>query len=221
MNAVSRERSAEQRPRPRKRGRPTAAVAAAISQAILSAATRLFLAQGYEGTTMEAIAAAAGVPKSTLYKRHGDKMALLRTVVQGRLAAWSAIASQARPALPTNLEQRLQRRVEIVLAWAASEEVQALGRLATGHGRGARDIARLVHEAGYQRMISNLEEEIIQFSGSDPAPVRDPKSIASALMALIAGWLVTMRPGAIPTREEATAMARRSVELLYHGRQRW
>ena len=130
MNAVSRERSAEQRPRPRKRGRPTAAVAAAISQAILSAATRLFLAQGYEGTTMEAIAAAAGVPKSTLYKRHGDKMALLRTVVQGRLAAWSAIASQARPALPTNLEQRLQRRVEIVLAWAASEEVQALGRLA-------------------------------------------------------------------------------------------
>src|SRR5690349_22072217 len=64
-----------------KRGRPTAHQSAAIERVIHEAAAKAFLSIGYERTSMEAVAAEAGVPKSTLYKRFPDKRTLLRAVL--------------------------------------------------------------------------------------------------------------------------------------------
>ncbi|MFM7678890.1 MAG: TetR/AcrR family transcriptional regulator [Roseiflexaceae bacterium] len=49
---------------------------------ILAAAQRLFLANGYKRTSMEAIRAAAGVSKPTLYNHYADKEALFADVVR-------------------------------------------------------------------------------------------------------------------------------------------
>ncbi len=203
------------------RGRPSADRAAAISQAILSAATELFLANGFEGTTMEAIAARAGVRKSTLYKRGIDKMALMRAVVEDRVASWSAIASMGNARLPTDLEARLKSHAVTVLTSAAADEVRALSRVATGSWDGAEEIAGLLHEVGYQRMVTYLEGEIRQFGTAGSTPVRDPRAVASALLALISGWLSTRPPGTETSRAEGIAFAHRAVELLVHGRACW
>jgi AcrR family transcriptional regulator len=48
--------------------------------AALEAARRLFLQQGYAGTTMAAVAAAAGVSVETLYKAFANKPGLLKAV---------------------------------------------------------------------------------------------------------------------------------------------
>ncbi|MFI6090995.1 TetR/AcrR family transcriptional regulator [Streptomyces sp. NPDC051218] len=51
--------------------------------AILTAARELFLADGFDRTSVDAVAARAGVSKRTVYDYFGDKQTLLRTVVDG------------------------------------------------------------------------------------------------------------------------------------------
>lgn len=62
-------------------GRQVATRAEAKREQIREAARRLFLEQGSEGTSMDAITAAAGVSKRTLYKYYGSKEALLADIV--------------------------------------------------------------------------------------------------------------------------------------------
>src|SRR5437763_3587360 len=50
-------------------------------QAILDAATTVFLKKGYLGTSMDEIAALAGVSKQTVYKHFADKERLFSEVV--------------------------------------------------------------------------------------------------------------------------------------------
>jgi AcrR family transcriptional regulator len=50
-------------------------------EAIAQAALRLFLRDGYERTSVDAIAAEAGVSKRTIYNRYGDKENLFRSVL--------------------------------------------------------------------------------------------------------------------------------------------
>ncbi|MBV9516285.1 MAG: helix-turn-helix transcriptional regulator, partial [Mycobacteriaceae bacterium] len=58
-----------------RRGRPTEAESRALRQRLREAAVVTFLDNGYDGTTMEAIAQAAGITKRTLYARYPDKRA--------------------------------------------------------------------------------------------------------------------------------------------------
>jgi AcrR family transcriptional regulator len=63
----------------RRLGRPRSA---ACDAAILDAAIELFVEIGYEGFTMEAAAARAGVGKATLYRRYGTKLELVMAAAQ-------------------------------------------------------------------------------------------------------------------------------------------
>src|SRR3954454_651281 len=50
-------------------------------RAIVAAATTAFLDHGYRGTSMDAVAAAAGVSKQTVYQHFGDKQRLFRELI--------------------------------------------------------------------------------------------------------------------------------------------
>ncbi len=50
-------------------------------KAIMAAATQVFLAKGYLGTTIDEIAALAAVSKQTVYKNFGDKEQLFAEIV--------------------------------------------------------------------------------------------------------------------------------------------
>ncbi len=56
--------------------------------AIIGAAQRLFLERGFDGTSVDAIAEAAGVAKATVYARFADKEALLRTAIASKCATY-------------------------------------------------------------------------------------------------------------------------------------
>jgi AcrR family transcriptional regulator len=68
----------------RRRGRPRSAAA---DDAILAAARSLLETGGYEAVTMEAVAARAGVGKTTVYRRYGNRAELVADAVMGVLAA--------------------------------------------------------------------------------------------------------------------------------------
>jgi TetR/AcrR family transcriptional regulator, mexJK operon transcriptional repressor len=204
-----------------KRGRPTADQAAAISTTILTAANHLILNQGYEATTMEAIAKSAGVPKSTLYKRYPDKLTLLRAVVEERMSAWGSTSASRNVALANDIEGRLKQRLHTVLFWYATEEVRAFTRLALGVGEGAKIVAQVMNEVGNSAMINQLEQDILEFGGIDGKPAKNAKTTAEAFMALLAGWVATRPPDKSVTQEDAAAFADRAVELIIHGRASW
>jgi TetR/AcrR family transcriptional repressor of mexJK operon len=64
-----------------RRGRPTQAEAKKLQQKLRKAAVRTFIKHGYDGTTMEAIARAAGITRRTLYARYPDKRAVFVDVI--------------------------------------------------------------------------------------------------------------------------------------------
>ncbi|WP_286865353.1 MULTISPECIES: TetR/AcrR family transcriptional regulator [Pantoea] len=67
---------------PRPRGRPRAEYAGQVDLLIITAATTLFLKQGFARTTMDQVAATSGIGKSSLYARYTTKQALFGAVVQ-------------------------------------------------------------------------------------------------------------------------------------------
>jgi AcrR family transcriptional regulator len=100
---------------------------------ILDEATNLFVAHGFEGTSMQALAKAAGITTTTIYWYFADKDALLVAVVDRVTSSGlRAIAAAAHPQLidrllaVTELFDREDRLIAAVHARAAvSPEVAA------------------------------------------------------------------------------------------------
>ncbi|WP_331245412.1 TetR/AcrR family transcriptional regulator [Mycobacterium colombiense] len=64
-----------------RRGRPTQAEAKKLQQKLRKAAVATFVKHGYDGTSMDAIAKAAGITRRTLYARYPDKRAVFLDVI--------------------------------------------------------------------------------------------------------------------------------------------
>jgi AcrR family transcriptional regulator len=84
-------------------------------QAIIDAALRVFLRNGFTDTSVDAIAAAAGVSKQTIYNHFGDKERLFATVVE---TAQRDASPQAEP----DLEDKLANSEDL------DRDLRALGR---------------------------------------------------------------------------------------------
>ncbi|MEZ0350272.1 TetR/AcrR family transcriptional regulator [Mycobacterium sp. pR1184] len=64
-----------------RRGRPTHAEAKKLQQKLRNAAVATFVTHGYDATSMDAIAKAAGITRRTLYARYPDKRAVFLDVI--------------------------------------------------------------------------------------------------------------------------------------------
>ena len=63
-------------------GRPTGDMRHAVAGRIIGAATALFAARGFAGTSMEQVALQCGAGKDTVYRRYPSKVALFEAVVE-------------------------------------------------------------------------------------------------------------------------------------------
>jgi AcrR family transcriptional regulator len=89
------------------------AQAAQTRAEILTAASDLFLEHGYAGTTLSAVAKAAGVVVETVYRAFGSKAGLLRAVVEAAVAGGAdraAVPAEERPAIQAVIAERDPRR---------------------------------------------------------------------------------------------------------------
>src|SRR2546425_1950060 len=90
------------------------AQAAQTRQDILKAALQLFLEGGYTRTTINDVAAAAGVAVETIYRGFGSKAALFKGVIEAAIAggaARAAITPEARPVVRAMIAEQNPRRV--------------------------------------------------------------------------------------------------------------
>ena len=98
--------------------KPRAARTLATRRAIVDAAAELFVAQGYGATTLEQVAARAGVAVQTVYFHFGNKRTILKQAVDVAAAGDDeAVAMLDRPWLDEARAEQDPRRV--LAAWTA------------------------------------------------------------------------------------------------------
>ncbi|TCC17481.1 TetR/AcrR family transcriptional regulator [Kribbella speibonae] len=110
--------------------------------AILAAATAMFFELGYERTSVDAIAASAGVGKQTVYGHFGDKEGLFLAVVEAVRQDQEVAADPGMPDTGDPLAD-LTAAGESILDGVLSPSISALHRLT---------IAELPHHPELQRM---------------------------------------------------------------------
>jgi TetR/AcrR family transcriptional regulator, mexJK operon transcriptional repressor len=78
-----------------KRGRPRRGTEVARTAALINAATRVFLREGYGLASIDKVAAEAGVSTRTIYERHKNKADLLGAVISRLVDRMSAVLATA------------------------------------------------------------------------------------------------------------------------------
>jgi TetR/AcrR family transcriptional regulator, mexJK operon transcriptional repressor len=115
-----------------------------LPERILNAAKELFLNEGYGSTTIEAVAARAGISKRTFYDRFDDKAALFAAVVHRIIEEIRPPAHVPLLAGP-NLPEVLRRLAGLILRAALSPQALALHRLVTAESIRFPELAQAVH----------------------------------------------------------------------------
>jgi AcrR family transcriptional regulator len=202
-------------------GRPTAQRIEAINHAILAAARDLFLTTGYDATPMEAVAMAAGVSKGTLYARFPTKEALLRGVVEDRIATWDAQASLTQGPMPEDFKDRLHYMARRIIGSMGSEEIWSFQRMISVNANAEVQMIRALFEVGHQAAIARLVEEILEGAKDFPVPPRSPSRVAEMLMAMLTGWYDSHRRVREVSPQEALTYADHVVDILFAARSSW
>lgn len=183
-----------------------AARATAKREQIGSAALRLFLANGYAGTSMDAVTEAAGVSKQTLYSYFPTKLELLSAVLEEELAKLEpATAPPPPPETLDDLRATLLGFATGFTGTVLTPEALASLRLVLGevfHIPELRDSFRRTFPA---RVLGTVAE-ILRHSHSRgliaaPSPELTARMFVGALMTFVAldGFLSSSNLVALPS----------------------
>ncbi|AIC18286.1 MULTISPECIES: TetR/AcrR family transcriptional regulator [Pseudomonas] len=155
-------------------------------QAILEAAKTLFLSNGYASTSMDAVAAEAGVSKLTVYSHFNDKETLFS----------AAVMAKCEEQLPTLIfELPAGMPIESVLLNIArgfhllinSEESLNLHRLMLALGSQDPKLSQIFFEAGPLRMLQGMERLLARIDQSGALSIDKPRNAAEHFFCLLKG----------------------------------
>ena len=200
-------------------GRPPRAVSEQTAGRIIDAAKTLFLREGYEKTSMDALAAALGMSKRTLYARFPGKAELFRAVVhsvaKSHLLATESI-DVARRSLRSQLLAVGGRLIEAVL----DPDMVAIERVIAGEAHQFPELATPLSDLRSDR-VNGLVAGLLRHSGvrgrMGNAEARRDAEIFVALVALPPLRRAVLRAGDHDDPEQAARMLRRRVDIFLHG----
>src|SRR3982074_2051492 len=131
-------------------------------RAIMEAATTLFLRNGYLGTSMDDIAAAAAVSKQTVYKNFADKERLFGEIVldiTGNAERFVGVVAEALRETE-DVEKDLRDLARRYLASVLQPEVLQLRRLVIGEGGRVPHLARSYYKRAPERVLGALADSL-------------------------------------------------------------
>jgi len=159
--------------------------------AILEAAATTFLRRGYLGTSMDEIAALAGVSKQTVYKQFADKERLFKEIVLGTVNEASqpvydeVLNLDATGDLETALRELARRQLGLVM----QPRLLQLRRLVIGEAGRFPELGRTFYEQGPQRTIAALAVTFERLAERGLLRFEDPRIAAAHF-----NWLVMSIP---------------------------
>jgi TetR/AcrR family transcriptional repressor of mexJK operon len=154
--------------------------------AILTAAKMLFAEQGLAGTSMEGLAAAAGVSKLTLYSHFRNKDELFRqTVIAKCNEHWPENVFDVGAKLP--LRVRLRSIGKGFLDLVFSDDVMNLYRMMAAEGGRQNRLGRLFWDAGPERTIERFMQVLDVAVKSGELSIPDTRRAAAVFFVMLKG----------------------------------
>lgn len=185
----------------------------AKKQAILSAATELFIARGYDGVSVDAIVQQVGGSKTNIYNYFGGKEGLFRAMVENLCQQLLLPLNQAEiENLPpqealTNFGHRL---TAVVL----SEQAIALHRVIVAQTQQFPELGQLFFTTGPKALCQRLVSYLNQQRQMGTLEILDPEVAARQFVGMLLGLIHVQRILGIippPTDEERTAIVEGAV----------
>lgn len=171
--------------RPKSGGRPPDP---AKDEAILNGARACFFENGFAGTTMEDVAARAGVSKVTMYRRFDDKEALFEAVVRRETAKMQA-AFEAWPYADGSLAERLNAYGSILLRFLFTTEHMLLDRMLAHDLKYSPAMARRFFDLGPGACRAHIAGMLADAAGRGEVTIDDPVLAAADLFSLWTGFI--------------------------------
>lgn len=160
--------------------------------AILEAATRVFLENGFRGTSMDVIARAAQVAKQTVYQHFADKERLFAEVVRRAVDEVADPVSEeiehlgeGGDDLSADLTELAVRQLNAVL----QPRVLALRRLVIAEASRFPELGRAFYDQGPARTMTGLATRFADLAREGRLHLDDPETAASEF-----NWLVMAAP---------------------------
>ncbi|HET7813343.1 MAG TPA: TetR/AcrR family transcriptional regulator [Candidatus Baltobacteraceae bacterium] len=156
-------------------------------EAILDAALAVFLEKGYLGTSMDQIAARAGVSKQTVYKHFADKNRLFAEILLAttgevdRLVRW--IVDEFDD--PRKLEQTFDRLARHFLGALMEPHLLRLRRLVIANADRFPELGRSWYEAGFERVLTTLADSFGRLADAGRLKIDDPLVAANHFVGML------------------------------------
>jgi AcrR family transcriptional regulator len=191
-------------------GRPTLS-----NEELLDRALDIFLEKGFERTSIDAITAAAGMAKRTVYLRYGDKTALFKAALERAIEEWIVPVETLRAAETGDLEETLLRIGQILVANIMSPGGIRLMRITNAESGRMPEIGAYTYRHGTEPTIAYLADLLARRLGLEPQGAHEA---AVAYLYLVVSGPPTMTAWGM-SLDEATIEehTRYGVELFLHG----
>jgi len=183
-------------------------------ESLLAVAVEVFNERGYDGTSMEDLAARLGITKSSIYHHVPGKAELLRLAMDRALDALFAVVDEPEatsgPALD-RLEHVVRRSVEVLVA-----ELPFVTLLLRAHGNTGVERAALDRRRRFDAVVADLVARAVAEGGVRPDV--DPALTSRLLFGLVNSTVDWVRPGR--GRDDAADLADAVTAIAFDGLRR-
>lgn len=156
--------------------------------AVLEAAKRMFIQHGFDGVSMDQIAAEAGVSKLTVYSHFGDKDSLFTEAVRAHCE--QGMPTQLfEPTPNTPLRERLTVIAKAFLAMVLSPEAIAGYRVLCSPQVAGSQLPAMIWEAGPARVNAAFTALLERRIAAGELAIDDPQRAAGHFFTLLKGDL--------------------------------
>lgn len=188
-------------------------------EALLQSAAKVFLEQGYEATSIDAIIGVAGGSKRSIYSEFGNKQGLFTAIVtQSADRALSTLVLEEIESsdLPTTLRAFGRNLMEVYM----SPTLIGIYRIAVTEANRFPDLVRSFYDQGPRRATSRLSRVLEQAAARGEIRAGDCERAAGHFVAMIRDNLhlqvvLGLRPA--PSRKEMHVAVDSAVDLFLHG----
>jgi TetR/AcrR family transcriptional repressor of mexJK operon len=132
-------------------GRPPREAVEELDARMIACAARLFMERGYAAVSIEAVAAAAGVGKNTIYRRYASKADLFQAVVDDQIRERLRTPEEIEEG---DLESRLNRLAVLLVEAALNPETTAFQRLIIAEAERFPEIAAICLDRAFRPAIA-------------------------------------------------------------------
>jgi TetR/AcrR family transcriptional repressor of mexJK operon len=156
---------------------------------ILDTARQMFLERGYDATSLDDVAAASGVSKTTVYNNFKDKEGLFRAVVLSVTERAEQIISQLGAMLggPGPIAERLTAVARALAHGVLDPAVVQLRRLAISEALRFPDIVTAYWDRAPARTLALLTESFTQLAAQGELDTDDPAAAAALFAYAVLG----------------------------------